>query len=647
MKKFVKIPLTLLLSFSLISGITVFSGAVSPSTDDAALKVLNEDFAALSENEFEEITSDSENYDIYVLMQFDYPAIDLASLEGLSVEERRDTVKNYYKTRNEQTASELGISNVSVSYSAPYAEIIYDSVSEYNEDRDTLMNAASNDKIKYVGADFISGSQPAAESTEVNSSAPDFTLDDIFETIGIYAETEYDGTGIKVGILEDDLPVSCANLPSTVYTEEYGVSNTSRKQHAAFVASLIGGTTGVAKGASLYFAACCRDNPNLTQYTFTDCLNWLVHSKYVNIINMSAGYYFHDEYTYIGNTPYDGKLPTNTNGTVYTTICAYIDYTIATSGCLIVKSAGNRGGNLTKPAMAVNALTVGATDANGEVWASSSYISDDENIPKPEVVAPGVNIVVPNLGTNSGTSFATPLVTGIAVRLMHQYPDLLKTNPGLLKEIIMVGCNPLSSVSGRLDDYSGYGMICYTNSRNIIANKRFGTVVTPEYSAAGKVVYESLITVSPMQIIYINLSRMILGQSCTPSADIIDHNMVKYKVRIIYETSAGETVIHETNWNSSTAYINIENRVVNLRTYKIQVVTNEQVRNRPEIISLSHPYEPHVHSYIFNCSPTSNYMHSAQCACKDTIYENHTYVTNSDGTRICTKCNYPEGLLSS
>ena len=172
MKKFVKIPLTLLLSFSLISGITVFSGAVSPSTDDAALKVLNEDFAALSENEFEEITSDSENYDVYVLMQFDYPAIDLASLEGLSVEERRDTVKNYYKTRNEQTASELGISNVSVSYSAPYAEIIYDSVSEYNEDRDTLMNAASNDKIKYVGADFISSSQPAAESAEVNSSAP-------------------------------------------------------------------------------------------------------------------------------------------------------------------------------------------------------------------------------------------------------------------------------------------------------------------------------------------------------------------------------------------------------------------------------------------------------------------------------------------
>ncbi len=646
MKKFVKIPLTLLLSFSLISGITVFSGAVSPSTDDAALKVLNEDFAALSENEFEEITSDSENYDVYVLMQFDYPAIDLASLEGLSVEERRDTVKNYYKTRNEQTASELGISNVSVSYSAPYAEIIYDSVSEYNEDRDTLMNAASNDKIKYVGADFISGSQPAAESAEVNSSAPDFTLDDIFETIGIYEETEYDGTGIKVGILEGYLPISCTNLPSTIYIEKYGSSNQTQNWHPAFVASLIGGTTGIARGVSLYFAAFHDATSGDKNYTYTECINWLLYAKYVNIINMSAPYYFLNEYEYkpgISKPQFNGEI----NSSVYTNFCAYIDHVIATSGCLLVKSAGNNGGNVTKPAMAVNVLTVGATDANSEVWASSSYISDDENIPKPEVVAPGVNIVVPNIGTKSGTSFAAPLVTGIAVRLMHQYPDLLKTNPSLLKEIIMAGCNPLSSASGRLDDYSGYGMICYTNSRNIIANKRFGTVVTPEYSAAGKVVYESLITVSPMQIIYINLSRLILGQSCTPSTDIIDHNMVKYKVRIIYETSAGETIIHETDWNSSTAYINIENRVVNLRTYKIQVVTNEQVRNRPEIISLSHPYEPHVHSYIFNYSPTSNYMHSAQCACKDTIYENHTYVTNSDGTRICTKCNYPEGLLSS
>ena len=50
----------------------------------------------------------------------------------------------------------------------------------------------------------------------------------------LYEETEYDGTGIKVGILEDDLPVSCANLPSTVYIEEYGLSNISRLPTCSF-----------------------------------------------------------------------------------------------------------------------------------------------------------------------------------------------------------------------------------------------------------------------------------------------------------------------------------------------------------------------------------------------------------------------------
>ena len=114
MKKIIKIPVTFLLTFSLMSGFTVFSGIESPLYDEENLSVLNEDFVALPENELEEITSNSNDYDVYVLMQFDYPSIDIATLEGLSVEERRDTVKNYYKTKNEQIASELGLSGISV-----------------------------------------------------------------------------------------------------------------------------------------------------------------------------------------------------------------------------------------------------------------------------------------------------------------------------------------------------------------------------------------------------------------------------------------------------------------------------------------------------------------------------------------------------
>lgn len=158
-------------------------------------------------------------------------------------------------------------------------------------------------------------------------------------------------------------------------------------------------------------------------------------------------------------------------------------------------------------------------------------------------------------------------------------------------------------------------------------------------------VYESLISVSPLQITYINLSRMILGKNCTPSTDITDHKMVKYQIRIIAETNGKEEILYETDWNTSTANINIEIRTLYTRTYKIQILTKEKVRNRPEIISISHPNTTHVHSYLFCCNPANNYTHYAECACKDSIYERHTYPENSSGTRICTKCNYPEGFL--
>ncbi len=647
MKKIIKIPVTFLLTFSLMSGVTVFSGIESPLYDEENLSVLNEDFVALPENELEEITSNSNDYDVYVLMQFDYPSIDIATLEGLSVEERRDTVKNYYKTKNEQIASELGLSGISVSYSAPYAEITYDSISEYNNERNNLISAAADNDIKYVGADLISTEKSFTESSEANTAAtaPDFTLDSVFEEIGVSEETDYNGSGIKVGILEGYLPTPCANLPSTVNIEKYGSSNQTLNWHTAFVASLIGGTTGISRGSSFYFAAFHTADSHDANYTLTKCLNWLLNTKYVNIINMSAPYYFINEY-YTTSTG-QPSLGTIINSTVYTNFCAYIDHVIATSGCLLVKSAGNTGGNLTKPGMAINALTVGATNANGEVWEDSSYISTDENIPKPEVVAPGVNIVMPNIGTKSGTSFAAPLATGIAVRLMHQYPDLLKTNPSLLKEVIMGGCNRLDNVDQIFDEYSGFGIINYAASRRIIENKRFGTVTTPEYSSAGQVVYESLISVNPMpmQFIYINLSRLIPGKNCTPNTDITEPGMVKYQVRIIEEVSGGEKILYETDWDTSVAYISTEIRAVILRTYKIQIITKEKVRNKPEIISLSHPNINHVHSYTSHYSPVDNHRHLAECACKDFTYELHTYPEGQTGTRICTKCNYPEGYL--
>jgi subtilisin family serine protease len=101
-------------------------------------------------------------------------------------------------------------------------------------------------------------------------------------------------------------------------------------------------------------------------------------------------------------------------------------------GILMVTSAGNSGTelwrNLTFPADADSALSVGAVDMNEDVASFSSLgLPSVHNTVKPNVVAQGKNtsLVLGNGAyvTSNGTSFSSPQITGWAACLMQAFPN--------------------------------------------------------------------------------------------------------------------------------------------------------------------------------------------------------------------------------
>ena len=146
-------------------------------------------------------------------------------------------------------------------------------------------------------------------------------------------------------------------------------------------------------------------------------------------------------------------------------------------GVFLVASAGNDGGmfddgDVESPASASLAIAVGAVDVSGRIAPFSSIGSTvnrtDPNL-KPEVAAPGVQLISTAPGahyvTTSGTSGATAVATGIVALLLQAHPEL---RPG-----VSVGSANVLAVKWALarsateepgqtvphDPYYGYGVI--------------------------------------------------------------------------------------------------------------------------------------------------------------------------------------------
>ncbi len=130
-------------------------------------------------------------------------------------------------------------------------------------------------------------------------------------------------------------------------------------------------------------------------------------------------------------------------------------------------------GTLTIPSTASRTIGVGAYDALTFSYADFSGRGQRGagRLSKPDIVAPGVNVTAPTTsGTYasfSGTSFATPFVTGGAA-LMMEWGIIKENDPYLygekVKAYMQRGARPLPGFTEYPNPQVGYGALCVRDS---------------------------------------------------------------------------------------------------------------------------------------------------------------------------------------
>jgi subtilisin family serine protease len=267
-----------------------------------------------------------------------------------------------------------------------------------------------------------------------------------------------DGTGVKVAILDTGVDASHPDLQGRIAASKSFVPDagtTDGNGHGTHVASTIAGSgaasggkyKGVAPGVQLVIGKVLDNGGSGQDSWIIDGMEWAATSG-AKVVSMS-----------LGGGASDGTDPLSQ---------AVNDLTAAT-GTLFVIAAGNEGPQSTTistPGSADAALTVAATDKTDHLADFSSRGPRLDSALKPDIAAPGVNIVAAraagtSLGTPvddhyttlSGTSMATPHVAGSAAILAQRHPDwtAVQLKAALMSTSVDDGYTVYEQGAGRVD----------------------------------------------------------------------------------------------------------------------------------------------------------------------------------------------------
>ncbi len=228
------------------------------------------------------------------------------------------------------------------------------------------------------------------------------------------------GAGTTVAVLDTGIDATHPDLAGAVVgAQDFtgGDNPDDRQGHGTHVASIVTGEharyRGVAPDTRLLNGKVLDDTGSGTESTVLAGMEWAA-AQGADVVNMS-----------LGGDSSDGTDP----------LSQAVNRLTAETGTLFVIAAGNEPGYVALPGAADAALTVGAVDRDDELWKNSGRGPRWDGAVKPDVTAPGVDIVAARAANSSvgepgqshmpltGTSMATPHVAGAAAILAGAHPD--------------------------------------------------------------------------------------------------------------------------------------------------------------------------------------------------------------------------------
>ena len=226
------------------------------------------------------------------------------------------------------------------------------------------------------------------------------------------------------------------------FNSDYNQSPSDGYGHGTHVASIIGGDgsessgkyIGVAPMVNIINVKVSNDDGSALMKDVVQGLQWVLENKdtyNIRVVNLSLNSAVAESYN---TSPLDAAVEI-----------------LWFNGVVVVVSAGNKGsGAIYPPANDPFVITVGAVDDKGtgaitddKLASFSAYGNSENGAVKPDLVAPGTNIIARLVNQNmglagshpankvgnqyfrmSGTSMAAPMVSGAVALLLQDEPDL-------------------------------------------------------------------------------------------------------------------------------------------------------------------------------------------------------------------------------